>query len=112
MEIHAINLLTPMSVQVSDGDSEKRSVLVFYDNDTGRVIFHDKADEVHADQIVAAVVEYCASPVEEADFRIPAQIIENISHARQGDSSFFGLTQDLKSWSNENKKEVGKDGRA
>lgn len=111
MEIHSINLLTPISLQVSDGDSEKRSVLVFYDNDAGKIIFHDKSDEAHSEQIGRAIAEYCASPVEEADFRIPTQIMENISHARSGDNSFFGLTPDLQSWSTEKKKEVSKDGR-
>lgn len=110
MEILSINFLTPVSLEVVDRtDQSRRTILAFFDNQSGRVFFQDKLEEANAEQVREALAEYCSSTVEQAVFTIPTQIMENISRARSGDNEYFGLTGDLQSW-DRNKKEGTQDG--
>jgi hypothetical protein len=103
MQISEINMLTPFQITLKEEDSSE-SVLVFFEHTSKKVFFVGSMEQQKKEFIENELVKHCSDSIESLDFAIPAHIFENMSHARQGDKSFFGLTPDMENISVQNEK--------
>lgn len=103
MQISEINMLTPFQITLTDNDSNE-SILVFFEHTSRKVFFVGDMDQQKKEFIEKEINNHCSEPIENLDFVIPAHIYENMSHARQGNKSFFGLTPDMENVQPSNEK--------
>lgn len=79
MKISSINLLATFEVVVADGD-ESSSHLVFYNNESGKIIGMVEMDEDKKSQIELEIAEYFK--VEDMGDTLPMDLSESINQAR------------------------------
>jgi hypothetical protein len=79
MKISSINLLATFEVVVADGD-ESSSHLVFYNNESGKIIGMVEMDEDKKSQIELEIAEYFKA--EDMGDTLPMNLSESINQAR------------------------------
>jgi len=79
MKISSINLLATFEVVVADGD-ESSSHLVFYNNESGKIIGMVEMDEDKKSQIELEIAEYFKA--EDMGDTLPMSLSESINQAR------------------------------
>ena len=80
MKISSINLLATFEVVVADGD-ESSSHLVFYNNESGKIIGMVEMDEDKKSQIELEIAEYSKAE-DMGDTSLPMDLSESINQAR------------------------------
>jgi len=110
MEISQINFLMPLEVVFLE-DGQNKSMLVFYESESSRIVFLNDVSEETKSAIITSVKEQFNDAVDNIEFSIPDHLTESI-YRIDNDRSYFGLTPDIenpleavKDTNPENKKE-------